>query len=382
MENVSELTGCVSCEGTSEGRLMGCKRSIVVGLLAVSCGTSSSPTECTIGATTFKGEATNPAVEFGVCQVCTPALNPNGWTNAKVGTACGMSQVCLSGGRCARAFRKLTGTGTSTWYDVGGTAGEVWVVGAASRALKSTDQGANWSAVALPGLSTRYGVFSPSAGHAFIVGSGGSVLETTNGGESFTVLPAPMFKVLKGVWGTGAELFVVGTDGFIGKSTNSGQAWTTLRSSSDGGVQLTLNAIWGDASGIVVVGDNGTILRSTNRMTFDRVPVTSTIPLLGVYGTGQSVFAVGSAGTIWRTKDRERWELLTTSIRQDLTDVWGVGSEVYVSTEQGLVYRSVDDGLTWAELSSAGAQTVYGLWGSSTDDLYAVGSSGVVLRTP
>lgn len=359
------------------------KRTIVMGLLAVSCGTSSVPTECTIGATTYKAEATNPAPEFGVCQVCTPTLNANGWTNAKVGTTCGMSQVCLSGGRCARAFRKLSGTGTSTWYDVGGTAGEVWVVGSASRALKSTDQGATWSAVSLPGLSTRYGVYSPSAGHAFIVGAGGTVLETTNGGESFTQLPAPMFKVLKAVWGSSAsELFVVGTDGFIGKSTNAGQAWTTLRSSSDGGVQLTLNGIWGDASGIFVVGDTGTILRSTNRMTFDRVALSTTIPLAAVYGTGQSVFAVGSAGTILRTKDREKWDLLTTPIRQDLTDVWGVGSEVFVSTEQGLVYRSADDGATWAELSSAGAQTLYGVWGSSTDDLYAVGSSGVVLRTP
>jgi photosystem II stability/assembly factor-like uncharacterized protein len=240
--------------------------------LAVSCGTMGPPTECTISEKTYKAGATNPDPDFGVCQACTPTLTTAAWTNVMVGTTCGTSKICASGGKCVRAFRKLSGTGASTWYDVSGAGGEVWVVGAATQALRSVDQGATWATVTLPGLQNRYAVFSPGAGQAVIVGAGGSVITTQNGGASWTEQPPPMGRVLRGVWGASAtELYVVGASGFISKSTNGGQSWQQLRSMADGGIQLTLNAVWGDASAIYAVGEGGTILRSTDRQGFNRV---------------------------------------------------------------------------------------------------------------
>jgi photosystem II stability/assembly factor-like uncharacterized protein len=365
---------------------MGIAKAVVAGLLlglALSCGTMGPPTTCTIAGASFNGGATNPDPERGVCQVCTPTLTASAWTNAAVGTSCGTSKVCISGGRCARAFRMLPGTGMSTWYDVNGSASEVWVVGSASQALRSVDQGATWTTVALPGLQNRYGVWSAAAGQAFVVGGGGSVLSTQNGGADWTRHPIPTGRVLKGVWGASAsELFVVGTDEFIAKTTNGAQSWQVLRSNFDGGVQLTLNAVWGDGASVYVVGEGGTILRSTDRASFTRVRLANTVELVSVWGTGLSVWVVGPAGTLLRTKDGATWAPVTAPTRADLTDVWGAGADVFLATASGQVFHSADDGATWREVSTAGAQGLYGLWGPSADTVFAVGSSGAVLRTP
>lgn len=76
------------------------------------------------------------------------------------------------------------------------------------------------------------------------------------------------------------------------------------------------------------------------------------------------------------------WTRLNFPSNADLSDVWGVGTELYVSTQRGQVFRSTNSGDSWSELSTAGTQILYGLWGSSVDDLYAVGASGVVLHQP
>ncbi|MBL8917536.1 MAG: hypothetical protein JNJ54_01635 [Myxococcaceae bacterium] len=361
-------------------------KAAVAGLLfgvVLSCGTMGPPTTCTIAGSSYNGGATNPDPDRGVCQVCTPGLTVSAWTNARVGTSCGDSKVCISGGRCARAFRMLSGTGMSTWYDVGGTASEVWVVGAASQALRSVDQGATWTAVPLPGLQNRYGVWSPAPGQAFVVGGGGSVLSTQNGGGDWTRHPLPMGRVVKGVWGASAsEVFVVGADEFIAKTTSGGQSWQVLRSNFDGGAQLTLNAVWGDASSLYVVGEGGTILRSTDRATFSRVRLSTTVELVSVWGTGLSIWAVGPAGTLLRTKDGSTWAPVTAPTRADLSDIWGVGADVFLATASGQAFLSSDDGATWREVSTAGAPALSAVWGASADGVYAVGSSGTVLRTP
>jgi photosystem II stability/assembly factor-like uncharacterized protein len=344
------------------------------------------PTECTIDGVKVAPKGTNPDPEFGLCQFCDLALNPNGWTNASLGTSCATAQICISGGRCARTFRKLTGTGTGTWQDVtGSSADEVWVVGAAQTALRSTDRGATWTPSTLPGIESRYGVYSPSAGRAFIVGGAGSVLETQNGGMTWTELPPPTRRVLKAIWGSSAnEMIAVGTTEYIGKSTNGGMSWSTRRLvGNDAGIGNTLNSVWGDASAIYTVGEGGAIFRSTDRgNTWQRAASVPVLEYLAVYGTGGQVFVTGGGGTFLRSNGDNMWTRLNFPSNADLSDVWGVGTEIFVSTQRGQVFRSTNSGDSWAELSTAGTQILYGLWGSSVDDLYAVGASGVVLHQP
>jgi photosystem II stability/assembly factor-like uncharacterized protein len=354
----------------------------VVGFFGA-CGQMSTPTQCTIDGATFASGAANPSPDIGVCQVCTPAVRTSGWTNAKLGLDCGGGKQCVSGGRCARVFTPLTGTGSSTWYDIGGTASEVWLVGPMSQALRSVDRGATWTPMNLPGLQYRYGIFSAAPGQAFVVGTGGSVLSTTNGGATWTPVRSPMDRVLRGIWGrSSAELYVVGADGFIARTTNGGQAWQALRSTADGGLQLTLYGVWGDATGLFVVGEGGTILKSTDGTSFMSLLSTTSATLVSVHGTGQSIFVVGSSGTVLRSKDGQVFSALERFTRSDLTDVWGLGADVFVSTAGGEVFASDDDGATWRELSTAGALELNTIWGTSAQDVYTAGVSGVVLRTP
>ncbi len=370
--------------------MTGIVRWLIVGavVLAPACGmmTPPKPTECTIDGVKVQPMATNPNPEFGTCQFCDLALNPSAWTNTKLGATCGTAQICIAGGRCTRTFRKLTGTGMGTWYDItGSSADEVWVVGSAMTALRSTDRGATWQTLLLPGIETRYGVYSPSPGRAFIVGGSGSLLETQNGGQTWTEHPQVMRRVLKAIWGSSAnELITVGTTEYIGKSTNGGMSWQTRRFvANDAGMGLTFNSVWGDASAIYVVGEGGAVFRSPDRgNSWERAMSVPVVEYFAVFGTGGAVYACGQAGTVIRSMGNNTWTKLPAPSSADVTDVWGVGAEVFVSTQQGQVFRSTNSGDTWTELSTAGTQILYGLWGSSVDDVYASGASGVLLHLP
>lgn len=370
--------------------MTGSARALLVGssLVMTACGMTMTPppTECTIDGVKVQPMGTNPDPQFGACQRCDLSLSSTAWTNAKLGTSCGTAEICVSGGRCSRAFRKLTGTGTGTWYDItGASADEVWVVGSAMTALRSADHGATWQTLTLPGVESRFGVFSPSVGRAFIVGAAGSLLETQNAGITWTEHPQVMGQVLKAIWGwSGSELITVGTTEYIGKSTNGGASWQTRRRVvNDAGTGATFNAVWGDGNTVYVAGESGSIYQSTNRGdTWTRAMSVPVVEYFSLFGTGGQVFATGQAGTVLRSSGNNAWTKLPAPSTADVTDVWGAGTEIFVSTQQGQVFRSTNAGDTWSELSTAGTQIVYGLWGSSVDDVYASGSSGVVLHLP
>jgi photosystem II stability/assembly factor-like uncharacterized protein len=341
------------------------------------------PTTCVIDGTTFDAQAQNPAPAFGPCQVCRPEVRPDAWTLAPLGTACGDARQCISGGRCARVFQSVPETGTSTWYDVGGTASELWVVGPTSTALRSSDRGTTWSRLSLPGLQYRYGVFSPAPGQAVVVGTEGSVLTTQNAGMSWSPSPAPMDRVLRGIWGRSAtEWYVVGAGGFIARTTTAGQTWQPLRTTADGGREQTLFGIAGSGATLLAVGEAGLVVRSTDGVAFTQRTVGTTASLFAVAATGLAFYVVGSSGTVLRSPDGVTFTSVQVPTSADVTDVWGSGADVFISTADGDVFASEDDGATWRPLATNGAQVLNAVWGTSATDVYAVGVSGVVLRTP
>ena len=91
----------------------------------------------------------------------------------------------------------------------------------------------------------------------------------------------------------------------------------------------------------------------------------------GLWGDASSVFAVGN-GTILRSTDRGvHWT--TTRGPSDYPVVWGASiDDIYVGG--ATVVRSTDRGTTWVP-AEALPGSVYGLWGSGADDVWAVGGS-------
>jgi hypothetical protein len=102
--------------------------------------------------------------------------------------------------------------------------------------------------------------------------------------------------------------------------------------------------------------------------------------LLSVAGRSErDVYAVGAdkgAGPLVLHYDGEGWERLATGARGDLWWVHAFADgPVFMAGAYSTILRLEDDGsFTRMKTPGLGVHTVYGLWGPSPDDLYAVGS--------
>lgn len=341
---------------------------------------------CYIGGSLRTPNATNPDPDFGTCQKCDTSLSRSSWTNAAAGTACGTNMACVSGGGCSKVFNAATGTGSSAFQDVWGSgANDVWAVGAATMAYRSTDGGKTWTTTAtIAGpASTRNAIWGAAANNVFIAGSGGTVVQTTNSGANWTVLASPTAQALYGIWGSAAnDIYTVGAAGVIARSTTAGVTWTGLTS----GTTNTLRTVWGSAANnVFAVGDSGTILRSTDSgATWVKAQITSTANLYSIRGVAANdYYAVGASGTVLRSTDGTTWNKLTfPDTTYTIYDVWGSGAnDVYVST--GItIYYTKDSGQTWQRMSTSSSPFYYGIWGAAANDVYAVGSSGAIYHYP
>lgn len=103
--------------------------------------------------------------------------------------------------------------------------------------------------------------------------------------------------------------------------------------------------------------------------------------LLSVWGTGpDDVWAVGSdtldgQGPLVIRYDGESWERIDTGLTQgDLWWVFGFADgPVYMGGAGGIIVRH--DGTSFEQMETPGDQTVFGIWGSGPEDVWAVGGA-------
>jgi len=111
--------------------------------------------------------------------------------------------------------------------------------------------------------------------------------------------------------------------------------------------------------------------------------------LYAVWGTSDKDIYVGGAGNTLLYCGGESWELVTQIANItpmiDIRSLWGVPLfPVYVTGDaQGLVF--MNDGLspTWfqIDLSTLTRDIIYAMWGSSTTNIFAVGSYGTIIAS-
>jgi hypothetical protein len=104
--------------------------------------------------------------------------------------------------------------------------------------------------------------------------------------------------------------------------------------------------------------------------------------LLSVWGSSESdVWAVGGeagdgAGPAVFHWDGSAWTRMDTGIT-DNTDLWWVfgfeGGPIFFGGEKGTILRY--EGGEFEQLTTPGVQTVFGMWGASPDDVWAVGGN-------
>jgi len=248
------------------------------------------------------------------------------------------------------------------------------------------------------------GVWGSGPDDVFAVGDEGTVLHLKDG--VWQSMPRATQENLLSVWGTGpANVFAAGESGVVlhydGNDQNLWQSMNSARAA-------TLSAVWGDPAGdVFIVGERGTILRpahsSWGQMMLDGAPAVT-----GVWGSGpRDIYATGDGildgfpgrdgsfpGHTSRILhyDGDRWTSTAPDLDVVLWKIWGsapggrcpdpgifaVGSTGAEPFRLGVVLHH--DGQSWNSDVLPQAPLLSSVWGSSCDDVFAVGQHGTVLH--
>jgi hypothetical protein len=281
----------------------------------------------------------------------------------------------------------------------GSSGTDVWAVGAAGTILRWS--GGGWSGVASGTTTGLLGVWGSSWNDVWAAGSGGVV--THWDGATWSGVPGGTASSLQGVWGSsGTDVWAVGAGGVMMRW--NGASWSSMTT----GTTTDVTSVWGrSASDVWAVGAGGTILHWTGGGWSGETSGT-TSALLSVRGTASDVWAVGVGGTALH-RTGSTWSGVASGTTNALDGVWalapdnafavgGGGTVLWwngtawlkePTTTTAILFGiwnfwSVGSGGTilnlYTPVASGTAQNLFGVWGSSASDVWAVGQFGTALR--
>jgi hypothetical protein len=236
-----------------------------------------------------------------------------------------------------------------------------------------------------------FGVHGTSNSNVFAVGSSG-LIQHYNGTTWSTQTSGTSVR-LNSVWAASpTEAFVAGFQNTL--LHWNGSAWSPMTiGGTPGGLPTTWYGVFGFSStDVYAVGAFGQI-RHWDGSTWTSVTSPVSYILTSIWGASpNAMFATGTNGTLLQW-DGTTWTDITYRLpgvlRQssyNLYNVWGTsgGSVIYVAGRNGLLFRSTDSGATFTSLTSSlpagyGA-FVWGLWGTSANDVYLSTAGGNVMH--
>lgn len=293
---------------------------------------------------------------------------------------------------------------------------DVWAVGGAGTIVHYN--GTTWTKVtsghsaqlravwgAGPDDVFAVGVIDPQADprESLVLHFDGSSWSPSPGGEAISEVE------LNAVWGRASkEVYAVGRRWSTQTTTiyhHDGDKWQEVHDGGPGG----LNAIWGTPKPgtVYAAGGSGgmmptTLLRLDDGATswvddpsFLSALAHSCPTLQGLWGTDGAVVAVGRGGAVVRQGPTKSW------IRQNqdyaggvtLRAVWGTGPDDFfvvggstvrtsptTTAPRSIMLRHHKGSWTQIESCTGGSFLLLGIWGTSSDNLYVVGSSGTLMR--
>ncbi|HEU4559086.1 MAG TPA: hypothetical protein VFS20_14595 [Longimicrobium sp.] len=235
--------------------------------------------------------------------------------------------------------------------------------------------GGAWSDVSPGGTTTWKSVWHDGSGGWYVAG-GQSILRSLNGG-AFTVVNAstPGAYNLNGIWGASAnDIWAVGAKGIL-RSVNGGPFQQCCVSNEE------IHAVWGTSAGnVYAVGNNATLMHYVNG-TWRIEYGLSYHDLYAVSGSGpNNVWAVGEEGMALQW-DGTRWKQWSSPYTGTTATFRAVAvmpdGTVYVAGDGGVMLQFSNG--KWRKYSGV-VGTVYGMAGTTTGDVFAVGASGQILR--
>lgn len=284
--------------------------------------------------------------------------------------------------------------------------------------------GTTWTSVPGPTNSAKLDLQCPAAGQAYVLTQNGPLLRWS--GTGWTQLPTTGLSPGRLIrWGvlSSNEIYAYGDSANVDRAfyrfdgatwreisrlrftQSGGRPWPDARGggayvlSSFGRVERMTatsataisympplrDAIMTSATSAFVVGWNAFLARWDGvKWTVDAPPpATQTIRILqGVWSDGpKNAWAVGNSNTIYRY-DGTGWSVVSDFSKQlsgtpdSYNGVWGSGADVWIAGSAGITHcRS-----TTSCSVESGGNVMYGLWGSSSSNIFAIGAGGRIQR--
>ena len=179
---------------------------------------------------------------------------------------------------------------------------------------------------------------------------------------------------LKAVWGTSySDVYAAGIDGIL---HYNGTSWRSM----DIPAGVSLQGIWGSSSSdIFAVGLDGAILHYDGE-NWGQMDSGTSSSLEAVWGTSSSdVFTAGEGGTILHYNGDD-WNTMDINETAAFHDIWGSSSSDVIAGGDGASRKIWQyDGIDWSRaIIDINAGRIFGIWGTSSSDAFAVGYAGII----
>lgn len=223
------------------------------------------------------------------------------------------------------------------------------------------------------GVSAQYvltSIWGSSKNDVWAVGSGGTIVH--HDGTAWKVTPTNLKQTFQAVWGSSAtDVWAVATSDVIVRTTgfaNGTAAWTRVPGPIEEPQGRPVFALWGTPAGDIRMGGYPFGLELPGVFTTGNQFTSRKLADGGIAWTG--VEGMAKVNGIWGSSADDVWVVADNSDAQS----WQLGYTAH-GTRQG------DAGagqLTWTEVDSQASVVLSAIWGSSANDVWAVGDKGTL----
>lgn len=272
-----------------------------------------------------------------------------------------------------------------------------WVVGSRNNIIHTDDGGDNWYTQTSPVSSNFGGVYFVDASTGWAVGTSGKIIHTTDGGENWTPQESGTRYTLNGVffndankgWIVGGKTYsFTAPRALILYTPDGGNTWVTQLSANY--VTPLQDIFFADETHGVAVGDGGVIYATTDGgSSWNAQSSGVSHDLKGVWFTDSANgWVAGINNTLLKTTNGgATWTGVTTEPSEDYdfssvvfpspSDGWIAGG---ISTT-GAVLHTNDGGITWTRQETEGANYLYDIYFTDTQNGWAAGLYGTIIHT-
>lgn len=230
-----------------------------------------------------------------------------------------------------------------------------------------------WESVGMQTSDTFNAVYSGAA-DAYVVGSDGAGWVVAPGGQA-EAIRTDTEEDLYGLWGNGdganVQLVAVGTSGAVTQTGPKAPSVDDLGTANFYDVD-------GSPEDLTAVGWGGVFRRTNEAWRFESTPAGLQLNSVWVEPGGDTAVAVGLEGAI-AERVNDVWSLVASPTTVDLYGVAGRNrNELWVVGEDGVLLAW--DGTEWHTLDLDTSNTLWAVWQAASGEVFAVGNNGYAAR--